>query len=97
MQKFILQIVTAVATAASLISASPPALPHQDTGHTEAFTSRAYFYAGGQYESFTQTSSNEPDVYMVGQAYVEKLVPHEVKHAIPLVFISGNAQTGTVS
>ena len=35
--------------------------------------------------------------YMIGQIYVEQLLPHEVKHQYPLVFIAGQAQTGTVS
>jgi len=40
---------------------------------------------------------NTTGQYMVGQIYVEQLLPREVKHAFPLVFIAGAAQTGTVS
>lgn len=34
---------------------------------------------------------------MVGQIYVEKLIPQHCKHEVPLLFIHGNGQTGTVS
>jgi len=33
---------------------------------------------------------------MTGQIYVEKLIPLHARYAIPLLFIAGNGQTGTV-
>ena len=33
---------------------------------------------------------------MTGQIYVEKLEPLHARHEIPLVFLAGNGQTGTV-
>jgi pimeloyl-ACP methyl ester carboxylesterase len=50
---------------------------------------RSFFYGGGTY---TGAPGNE---LMMGQMYVEKLQPKEVKQPYPLVLIHGAAQTAT--
>ena len=66
---------------------------HQKT--LEAFASRTYFYTGGQYVNHTLPTSNISQQYMEGQIYVEHLVPGQVTKSHPIVFIHGNAQSGT--
>ena len=69
----------------------------EGAGASSAFAQRTYFYAGGNYVNATQKPLvNESAVYMVGQIYVEKLVPHNITQKTPLVFISGDGQTLTV-
>jgi hypothetical protein len=60
-------------------------------GSLEAFAAREYFYVGGNY---INTTSGH---LFVNQMYVEKLVPKKSSQPYPLVFIHGQAQTGTVS
>ncbi|KAH7327095.1 alpha/beta-hydrolase [Rhexocercosporidium sp. MPI-PUGE-AT-0058] len=55
----------------------------------EAFASREYFYVGGRY---VNTSTGH---LFVDQMYVEKLVPSTPCQPYPVVFIHGQAQTGT--
>ncbi|KAL2063191.1 hypothetical protein VTL71DRAFT_6263 [Oculimacula yallundae] len=55
----------------------------------ETLASREYFYIGGRY---VNTSSGH---LFVDQMYVEKLTPNETWQPYPLVFIHGQAQTGT--
>lgn len=59
--------------------------------HGETLASREYFYVGG---SYVNTSAGH---LFTNQMYVEKLSPRKTKQAYPLVFIHGQAQTGTVS
>lgn len=60
-------------------------------GSREAFAAREYFYVGGGY---VNTGSGH---LFSNQMYVEKLTPLKPRQAYPLVFIHGQAQTGTVS
>jgi hypothetical protein len=57
----------------------------------EAFAAREYFYVGG---SYVNTTSGH---LFANQMYVEKLIPKKSTQRYPLVFIHGQAQTGTVS
>jgi hypothetical protein len=57
----------------------------------EAFAAREYFYVGG---SYVNTSTGH---IFANQMYVEKLIPKKTTQTYPLVFIHGQAQTGTVS
>jgi hypothetical protein len=57
----------------------------------EASASREYFYVGG---SYVDTSAGH---LFTDQMYVEKLTPRKPSQPYPLVFIHGQAQTGTVS
>jgi hypothetical protein len=56
----------------------------------EAAAAREYFYVGGNY---VNTSLGH---IFSGQMYVEKLIPIKPCQPYPLVFIHGQAQTGTV-
>ena len=93
---------SAVAAAvASVLPQSSYSLQHRsdanETEALEAYAKRTYLYAGGQYVNTTQEPLiNKIALYMVGQIYVEKLIPYEVKHKTPLVFIAGAGQTSTV-
>lgn len=53
--------------------------------------SRSYFYVGGSYVTTSTGTLFE------NQMYVEKLLPLVPTQPYPLVFIHGQAQTGTVS
>ncbi|KAH8819438.1 Alpha/Beta hydrolase protein [Xylogone sp. PMI_703] len=55
----------------------------------EAFASREYFYVGGEYVNTTSGT------LFANQMYVEKLTPEKTSQPYPLVFIHGQAQTGT--
>lgn len=61
------------------------------TNSVEAFAAREYFYVGG---SYVNTTSGH---LFANQMYVEKLIPKKSTQKYPLVFIHGQAQTGTVS
>lgn len=53
---------------------------------------RSYMYAGGQY-----INDGDGQHVFAGQMYVEKLTPIEgASKPYPIVFIHGQAQTGTV-
>jgi pimeloyl-ACP methyl ester carboxylesterase len=54
-----------------------------------AIARQGNFYIGGKY-----VESNG-DMPMVGQAFVEYLVPQRQTHALPIVMIHGGSQTGT--
>jgi hypothetical protein len=56
----------------------------------EALASRTYFYVGGSYVTTSTGTLFE------NQMYVEKLSPLVPAQPYPLVFIHGQAQTGTV-
>jgi len=56
----------------------------------EAPATRTYLYVGGHY---VNTSAGH---IFADQMYVEKLAPIKISQPFPLVFISGQAQTGTV-
>ncbi|KAM3418757.1 hypothetical protein BST61_g4731 [Cercospora zeina] len=62
---------------------------------TTTFASRQYFYIGGQYINHNLPTSNTTGQYMVGQIYVEHLIPPSVTKTNPIVLIHGNAQSGT--
>lgn len=62
---------------------------------TEAFASREYFYIGGQYINQTLPTSNTTSQFMIGQIYVEHLIPPIITKTSPVVLIHGNAQSGT--
>lgn len=64
------------------------------TDHVETFASRTYFYIGGQYVNATLPGFNTGQ-YMRGQIYVEHLSPQTIIRQHPIVFITGNGQTGT--
>ncbi|KAK5132043.1 hypothetical protein LTR08_000380 [Meristemomyces frigidus] len=68
---------------------------HNNNRTVEAFASRTYFYAGGQYVNATLPGDNTTGQYMTGQIYVEQLLPGNVQHEYPLVFIHGQGQSGT--
>ncbi|EME87324.1 uncharacterized protein MYCFIDRAFT_201079 [Pseudocercospora fijiensis CIRAD86] len=59
------------------------------------FGVRTYFYVGGHYVNATLPGANTTGQYMVGQIYVEKLLPRETTKQYPIIFISGNGQTST--
>lgn len=70
------------------------ALPMKDGARNttrEAFSSREYFYIGGRY---VQMGNGH---LFTNQMYVEKLAPLEPCQPYPLLFIHGQAQSGTVS
>lgn len=58
--------------------------------------SKTEFHARQWTNHTFQPTSNTTSTYMTGQIYVERLVPLHTRHTIPLVFIAGNGQTGTV-
>ncbi|KAL8848344.1 MAG: hypothetical protein Q9221_006647 [Calogaya cf. arnoldii] len=60
----------------------------------EALARRTYFYVGGHYENVTQPISGA-DTYLVGQMYVEMLVPRTERQRLPLIFVPGAGQTST--
>ena len=62
------------------------------SGSVEAFAAREYFYIGGEYVNATAGGH-----LFANQMYVEKLIPKKTSQKYPLVFIHGQAQTGTVS
>jgi hypothetical protein len=68
------------------------ALPIKESRGTsgEVAAVRKYFYVGG---SYVNTSSGH---LFSNQMYVEKLAPLEPCQPYPLIFIHGQAQTGTV-
>ena len=47
-----------------------------------------FLYAGGEYVEYGN------DVTMGGAMYVEVMVPHEIQHDYPIVFLHGAGQTG---
>lgn len=57
----------------------------------EAFAAREYFMIGGNYVNTTTGH------LFANQMYVEKLIPKKSTQPYPLVFIHGQAQTGSVS
>lgn len=68
--------------------ASPSNASSTETPHT-----RKYFYTGGQY-----VADSDGDHTWTDQLYVEQLTPvGGATKANPIVFIHGQAQTGTVS
>lgn len=68
---------------------------HVQCALSEAPSHRSYFHVGGHYRN---TGAGESQHVMTGQMYVEKLIPVDgVKHPLPLVFIHGAGQTGSVS
>ncbi|WP_299509867.1 alpha/beta hydrolase [uncultured Limnohabitans sp.] len=74
--------IAAIATLTGCASVS------QQAGHASS-AQRSFFYVGGTY---TGAPGKE---LMMGQMYVEKLQPKEVKQPYPLVLIHGAAQTAT--
>ncbi|KXS94389.1 hypothetical protein AC578_7800 [Pseudocercospora eumusae] len=62
---------------------------------TETYASRTYFHVGGHYVNATLPGLNTTGQYMVGQIYVEKLLPRAITRQYPITFISGNGQTST--
>ena len=60
---------------------------NSETPHT-----RRYFYAGGHY-----ADDGAGGHIFKEQSYVEHLAPHTITKKHPIVFIHGQAQTGTVS
>lgn len=85
-----------------LLSTAPASFPQRNYTYNvspletfEAYASRTYFYIGGQYINYTLPTSNTTAQYMVGQIYVEHLVPAQITKSHPVVFIHGNAQSGT--
>jgi hypothetical protein len=82
-------------TAAALVAATANACLASQSNHTgEVPAVRTYFYAGGQY-----VSDGAGGEIFRDQMYVEKLVPAADGIAMkqtPIVFIHGQAQTGTV-
>jgi hypothetical protein len=58
--------------------------------HAEIPASRSYFYVGGNYVTTSTGTLFE------NQMYVEKLIPSTPAQPYPVVFIHGQAQTGTV-
>lgn len=68
---------------------------HEQCALSEAPSHRSYFHVGGHYRN---TGAGESQHVMTGQMYVEKLIPVDgVKRPLPLVFIHGAGQTGSVS
>ena len=60
--------------------------------NTEIPHTRRYFYAGGRY-----ADDGVGGHIFKEQLYVEHLAPHTITKNHPIVFIHGQAQTGTVS
>lgn len=67
----------------------PPITTTSWNASVEAFAAREYFYVGGNY---INTTSGH---LFANQMYVEKLIPGITTQPYPLVFIHGQAQTGT--
>ena len=51
---------------------------------------QGFLYAGGEYVSVGEGD----DITMGGAMYVEVMVPHEIQHDYPIVFLHGAGQTG---
>ena len=67
-------------------SAKPPAsIPMMSMDNV---ASQSFFYAGGEYVG------EGDQVTMGGAMYVEVMVPHEIQHPYPIVFLHGAGQTG---
>ncbi|KAF2163122.1 hypothetical protein M409DRAFT_68742 [Zasmidium cellare ATCC 36951] len=75
----------ATAAAAAATFPSQPAV--------EAYARRNYFYTDGKY--INAARNGETAQYLVGQVYVEQLVPLKVRYEVPLLFIAGLGQSGT--
>ena len=73
----------------SLVCSNVEATP-TTASSTEVPASRTYFYIGGNYVTTSTGTLFE------NQMYVEELLPLKPSQPYPLVFIHGQAQTGTV-
>lgn len=80
-----------LAIAFTSLTRALPVNNHARNTKGETFSSREYFYIGG---SYVQMGSGH---LFTDQMYVEKLSPLEPRQPYPLVFIHGQAQSGTVS
>lgn len=77
---------TLLAFGAFAQSAKPPAgVPTMSMDHV---AQQGFFYAGGEYVG------EGDQVTMGGAMYVEVMVPHEIQHPYPIVFLHGAGQTG---
>ena len=77
---------TLVAFGAFAQSAKPPAgVPMMSMDHV---AQQGFFYVGGEYVG------EGDQVTMGGAMYVEVMVPHEIQHPYPIVFLHGAGQTG---
>ena len=63
----------------------PAAIPMMSMEHV---AQQGFFYAGGEYVG------EGDQVTMGGAMYVEVMVPHEIRHPYPIVFLHGAGQTG---
>ena len=80
-------LVTVLATLGSMSQAAePPAsIPMMSMDHV---AQQGFFYAGGEYVG------EGDQMTMGGAMYVEVMVPHEIRHPYPIVFLHGAGQTG---
>ncbi len=83
-------LLVAAALAFSLVVKAVSITDARDS-NGEAAAVREYFYVGGNY---VNTSSGH---LFSNQMYVEQLTPTNPCQSYPLVFIHGQAQTGTVN
>ena len=85
MRIFLLTALSAFLCSLSIAQAPPDSIPRVST---ENIAERGFFYVGGDYVG-------EPGQETMGGAmYVEVMVPKEIKHPYPIVFLHGNGQTG---
>jgi pimeloyl-ACP methyl ester carboxylesterase len=80
-------IICATVISAAVLLAAPPARA-QERGPL-ALASASYFFVGGKIDTSVEGSP------MVGQMYVEYMIPARRRHPYPIVMVHGGSQTGT--
>jgi pimeloyl-ACP methyl ester carboxylesterase len=76
------------ATIAMALTLAAPALHAQDRGPL-TLAKASYFFVGGKIDTAAEGSP------MVGQMYVEYMIPARQRHPYPIVMVHGGSQTGT--
>jgi pimeloyl-ACP methyl ester carboxylesterase len=81
------RMASAVLLAGAALVATPPAQAQQRGPLVLAKSS--YFFVGGKIDPAVEGSA------MVGQIYVEYMIPQRLRHRYPIVMVHGGSQTGT--
>ena len=83
-----IRIIVASAVALLALTVAAPLARAQERGPL-MLAKASYFFVGGKIDTAAEGSP------MVGQMYVEYMIPHRQRHPYPIVMVHGGSQTGT--